>query len=211
VTGNGDVPTFVVLQETQGTLQFANEHTSDVFDALPPVPSDSDAVRFLYISWLEMHAARVLAGAYAVRRPAKGRYLSLFNRLEESVAVTNHVRVAFAAHFLPARSNDVLSFTYTILLELQPTVRSVGFLECRRIIHRCFIQAAFEWCQLKRRHWIIKSNGQPPEEVDGEGVIGEFPILSRSNPSFQYEVFPAYVPYVRKIGMVTLSIAAYSP
>ena len=37
------------------------------------------------------------------------------------------------------------------------------------------------------RHWVIKQDGEPDEIVDGEGVIGEYPIISKSSGVFVYE------------------------
>lgn len=45
--------------------------------------------------------------------------------------------------------------------------------------------------QLKYRHWkIFSDRSQGTEEVQGEGVVGKQPILSREkNPVFQYTSF----------------------
>ena len=39
--------------------------------------------------------------------------------------------------------------------------------------------SSFTQCQLIRRHWVITNDAnEHSEEVDGEGVIGELPILT---------------------------------
>lgn len=43
-------------------------------------------------------------------------------------------------------------------------------------------------CQLVRRHWVMRNaEGAVEDVVDGEGVIGKFPILRAGGPSFSYE------------------------
>lgn len=41
-------------------------------------------------------------------------------------------------------------------------------------------------CQLLRRYWIITYQSGAVEHVTGDGVIGETPILSQTNSTFQY-------------------------
>lgn len=43
-------------------------------------------------------------------------------------------------------------------------------------------------CQLRGRHWVIRDPaGDVRDEVRGEGVIGEFPILTSGGPEFVYQ------------------------
>ena len=44
-------------------------------------------------------------------------------------------------------------------------------------------------CQLKSRRWVIKDPSKPgrDEIVEGEAVIGAYPILEVGEESFQYE------------------------
>mmetsp|Transcript_23520 Transcript_23520/g.61881 ORF Transcript_23520/g.61881 Transcript_23520/m.61881 type:complete len:471 (-) Transcript_23520:74-1486(-) len=39
-------------------------------------------------------------------------------------------------------------------------------------------ERGFETCQLHRRHWILQEDGQEPRSVEGEGVVGLFPIMN---------------------------------
>merc|ERR1712014_574943 len=39
-------------------------------------------------------------------------------------------------------------------------------------------ERGFETCQLHRRRWVIQEEGEDPEIVEGDGVIGLFPILN---------------------------------
>ena len=75
-----------------------------------------------------------------------------------SVAVTRGIRVEVETVYLPDQSqpeNDRHVFAYTI------TISNEGE----------------ERVQLKTRHWIITDARDETEEVKGEGVVGEKPIL----------------------------------
>lgn len=75
-----------------------------------------------------------------------------------SVAVTRGIRVSVETKYLPEQSDPpsgryVFAYTVTITNEGRETV------------------------QLKTRHWIITDAGGHVEEVRGEGVVGEKPVL----------------------------------
>ncbi|MBK8011443.1 MAG: Co2+/Mg2+ efflux protein ApaG [Deltaproteobacteria bacterium] len=83
-----------------------------------------------------------------------------------SEAVTQGVRVTVRASYLaqqsmPASGHFVFAYHVTITNEGRDTV------------------------QLKTRHWIITDGNAKIEEVRGEGVVGEKPVL-RSGESFEY-------------------------
>jgi ApaG protein len=83
-----------------------------------------------------------------------------------SVAVTRGVRVSVEARYLPQQSaprNQRFVFAYTV------TVSNEGE----------------DAVQLRTRHWVITDGNNQVEEVRGEGVVGEKPILE-PNQSFQY-------------------------
>ncbi|MCA9550431.1 MAG: Co2+/Mg2+ efflux protein ApaG [Myxococcales bacterium] len=81
-------------------------------------------------------------------------------------ATTQGVRVRVVSKYLahqsaPASNRFVFSYEVTITNEGQETV------------------------QLRTRHWIITDGNQRVEEVRGEGVVGEKPVLEPGQ-SFQY-------------------------
>jgi ApaG protein len=83
-----------------------------------------------------------------------------------SVAVTKGVRVSVESRYLPQQSaphNGRYVFAYTV------TISNEGA----------------ETLQLRTRHWIITDGNNHVEEVRGEGVVGEKPVLE-PNQSFQY-------------------------
>ena len=81
-----------------------------------------------------------------------------------SVAITNGVRVTVKARFLPEQSSaGRWAFAYTVKIE------NVGE----------------RTAQLRSRHWIITDGTGRKEEVRGDGVVGNQPVL-RPGESFEY-------------------------
>ena len=83
-----------------------------------------------------------------------------------SEAVTAGVRVKVESRYLPHQSTPannrfVFAYTVTITNEGEDTVK------------------------LESRHWIITDGREKVEEVRGEGVVGEKPVL-RPGQSFKY-------------------------
>lgn len=81
-------------------------------------------------------------------------------------AVTHGIQVTAKARFEPALSDPKAGrhvFSYRI------TIRNQGS----------------ETVQLLRRHWLIRDSQADRREVDGEGVVGEMPVL-RPGESFTY-------------------------
>ena len=86
-----------------------------------------------------------------------------------SVAITNGIRVAVSTRYLEEKSEpqqDKYIFAYEI------TISNEGH----------------DQAQLLARHWIIQDATNYVDEVIGEGVVGETPILEPGN-SFTYTSF----------------------
>ena len=80
--------------------------------------------------------------------------------------MTRDIKVSAHPNFLVEDSDplqNVFTFSYTITIE----------------------NCGMEIAQLLKRHWFITSGGEPYSEVEGEGVIGEQPIL-RPGEKFEY-------------------------
>lgn len=76
------------------------------------------------------------------------------------------IQITVQVNYLAEQSNEAdnrFVFSYTITLENQGD----------------------EIVQLLRRHWVITDSNQLVQEVDGEGVVGEQPILQPGH-SFKY-------------------------
>jgi ApaG protein len=87
-------------------------------------------------------------------------------RASTSEAVTNNVRVEVESEYAPERS--------------QPLQNEWFFLYTIRITNE-----GSQTVQLLSRHWIITDATGHVEEVRGEGVVGEQPVLAPGE-SFQY-------------------------
>ena len=83
-----------------------------------------------------------------------------------SRALTNGILVTVKSAYMPERSTPTLrrfAFAYTV------TIANEGS----------------DTTQLMRRHWIITDAEGKVEEVEGEGVVGEQPVLAPGE-SFEY-------------------------
>ncbi|XP_024996046.1 F-box protein SKIP16 isoform X1 [Cynara cardunculus var. scolymus] len=131
--------------------------------------------------WLEEHVRRLETGNIKVRKEGNIRSISLFPEQPPlcSVATTGGVQVRASAVFVPEFS-DLLQaakkymFAYSIRMCLKP--------------EGCVINGmSFDSCQLYWRHWIIKANENVVEDINGEAVIGQFPLLRPGQKEFVYE------------------------
>jgi ApaG protein len=67
------------------------------------------------------------------------------------------------------------------------------------VLHHFIINSGQETVQLKTRHWIITDASGRKQEVRGEGVIGEQPVLA---PGERYE-YTSFVPLPTASGFMT--------
>jgi ApaG protein len=83
-----------------------------------------------------------------------------------SRALTNGILITVKSAYMPERSTPTMrrfAFAYTVTIANEGT----------------------ETAQLLRRHWIITDGEGKIEEVEGEGVVGEQPVLGPGE-SFEY-------------------------
>ncbi|XVF84375.1 hypothetical protein PTKIN_Ptkin17bG0031600 [Pterospermum kingtungense] len=131
--------------------------------------------------WLEEHGRRLEDGIIKVREEGNVRSISQFPEVAPlcSSAVTNGVRVRASAVFVPEFADlqdeaEKYLFAYSIRMSLLP--------------EGCIIDGkTFNSCQLNWRHWIIHANEDIVSDVDGEAVIGQFPLLYPGEDEFVYE------------------------
>ena len=153
-------------------------------DGSPPPPSAKDGL----LRWFEQLAARLEDGVYVTRplRPemapeTQGICLYPMQGPELSICTTRGVEVTASAIYTPQDPNEQ-GWTYSIAFRLRGTAEERGF----------------ETCQLSVRKWMIQDGDRAPEVVQGEGVIGLFPILAdggwilndESDPHGQYQASP---------------------
>lgn len=83
-----------------------------------------------------------------------------------STAVTNGILVTVVSEYIPERSSlssRQFAFAYTVRIQNQGEAPA----------------------QLRSRHWIISDSNGSTQEVRGEGVVGEQPLL-RPGQHFEY-------------------------
>ncbi|XP_077228071.1 SKP1/ASK-interacting protein 16 [Tasmannia lanceolata] len=131
--------------------------------------------------WLEEHGRRLQNGVIGIREEGKVRSISLFpeNLPHCTTAVTNGVQIRASAVFVPELSNlkevqEKYWFSYSIRMRLLP--------------QGCTLDGMyFNSCQLYWRRWINRANDVILSEVNGEAVIGKFPLLYPDGEEFVYE------------------------
>ncbi|PHT45209.1 F-box protein SKIP16 [Capsicum baccatum] len=131
--------------------------------------------------WLEEHVRRLQHGMIKVRKEGKVKSICLFPEEAPlcSLAVTNGVKVCASSVFVPEFSNiqdedEKFLFAYSIRMSLSP--------------EGCIMNGmTFNSCQLYWRHWIIRCNDIIVDNVNGEAVIGKFPLLRSGEEEFVYE------------------------
>ncbi|CAE8597564.1 unnamed protein product [Polarella glacialis] len=130
-------------------------------------PYEGEVASCPLLRWLTEFVERLEAGVYCVKalRPEIGLPslgINLFPQCGPSYsrAVTRGVEVCASAIYMAECPRQ--GWTYSIRFRLQGTAEERGF----------------QTCQLQSRRWIIAEEGAEPEHVEGDGVIGLFPLLN---------------------------------
>ncbi|KAJ3244833.1 F-box protein skip16 [Chytriomyces hyalinus] len=154
-------------------IRFAPPKT---FARMGPIPAHALPYMDLgpFIVWLETFLASLEGGdrvmqQVAIRnaiseRPIRGPSVFLNSGPGTGSAVTRGIKVHVSTFFILSMAR----VCYRITLEYIPS-------EC-----------PFEKVQLRMRKWVFRSRNGRASRIKGEGVIGEFPILSASSATFSY-------------------------
>jgi len=158
---------FMMVDMLDGSV-FAGCNTKLPSQFLPAAPdqSTSEAREAGIVRWFAEYARRLEDGTYVERalvpsEPDETQGISLFPTKgpDYSVAVTRGVEVSASSLFAPELPAQ--GWAYSIALRLVGTKEERGF----------------ETCQLTTRTWNIEFEGERPDTIHGDGVIGLFPIL----------------------------------
>jgi len=120
------------------------------------------------LCWLEEYCRRLKQGEYQVgslgQQFGSIQVISHYPQLppHTSRAVTRGVEVVASSIWSP--SDSIFAYSIRIRL-LVPTDDEYD------------TNRGFETCQLKTRHWRLTRGGRP-DNVDGDGLIGKYPLLS---------------------------------
>lgn len=141
-----------------------------------------------FLLWMEEYANRLTSGRYRVNDAldTDPNAIELYPNFpfdeppvvtegiqEVSRAVTRGVEVIASAVFVP-QARLRFGYIYSIRIRLLDRANEVGYLSEAERGFRC--------CQLVSRHWRITddSTGET-DQIDGEGVIGMYPILKEGS------------------------------
>ncbi|ORX88972.1 DUF525-domain-containing protein [Basidiobolus meristosporus CBS 931.73] len=114
-----------------------------------------------YVDNLEMGVFDLTAQKQILMFPNEG--------LGTSRAVTKGIEIRASAIFASESRRPYTQFIYRIRMNLL-NAETLGYASC----------------QLVSRYWLIRFQSGNVEEVEGEAVVGEYPLLSRSTPTFEY-------------------------
>ncbi|CAL5211591.1 unnamed protein product [Lathyrus oleraceus] len=142
---------------------------------------DSEKIQDAMLLWLEEHGRRLQRGFIKLIEEENVRSINLFPEESPlcSTAVTNGVQVRASALVIPELvdlqdDREKYLFSYSIRLSLQP--------------QGCVINGmTYRSCQLYWRHWIIHANDVVVSDIDGEAVIGMYPLLRPGDKEFVYQ------------------------
>ncbi|XP_007433281.1 F-box only protein 3 [Python bivittatus] len=112
-----------------------------------------------YLEWFTSYVNNVITGGYPIIRDQIFRYV----HEKDCVAKTGDITVSVSTSFLPELSSvhpPHYFFTYRIRIEMSKDALPE------------------KACQLDSRYWRITNAKGDVEEVQGPGVVGEFPIIS---------------------------------
>ncbi|XP_018822588.2 F-box protein SKIP16-like [Juglans regia] len=184
------VEKFFFLNCTTGQLYVGTANLPTCGEMIPCVPNalissvhdfNGDQQQDAMLLWLEEHVRRLENGVIKLREEGGFKSINLFPEDSPlcSTAITNGVKVRASAVFVPESAdlqneNETYTFSYSIRMSLLP--------------EGCVIHGiCFSSCQLHQRHWIIRANDSVVSHVNGEAVIGQFPLLLPGGKEFVYE------------------------
>ncbi|XP_073013427.1 F-box protein SKIP16 [Typha latifolia] len=146
----------------------------------PTVDANHDMPQDALLLWLEEHCRRLQSGMIRTRVSRKSRSICLYPEEPPScsLAITNGVQVRASSVLVPEASDltgpEKYFYSYSIRMSLLP--------------EGCILDGMyFSSCQLYSRHWIIRSRDTVVSDVQGEAVIGKFPLLFPNEGEFVYE------------------------
>uniref|UniRef100_A0A9L0SUY3 F-box only protein 3 n=1 Tax=Equus caballus TaxID=9796 RepID=A0A9L0SUY3_HORSE len=116
-------------------------------------------IRATFTDWFTSYVNNVVSGGFPIIRDQIFRYI----HDPECVATTGDITVSVSTSFLPELSSvhpPHYFFTYRIRIEMSKDALPE------------------KACQLDSRYWRITNAKGDVEEVQGPGVVGEFPIIS---------------------------------
>ncbi|XP_010485720.1 PREDICTED: F-box protein SKIP16-like [Camelina sativa] len=142
---------------------------------------NGDQAQDALLLWLEEHGRRLQAGTIKICVQDNVKSISLFPELPPlcSVSITNGVQVRASSVFIPEISN---------LLDQPPAYWYAYSIRMSLVPEGCILNGTHHSsCQLYWRHWVIRADNEVIDKVNGEAVIGKYPLLQAGGEEFVYE------------------------
>ncbi|KAJ9701599.1 hypothetical protein PVL29_006817 [Vitis rotundifolia] len=185
-----DIGKFFFLNCTTGQLYVGTRGLVSAGEMIPCVPNalispmhdvNTGQQQDAMLLWLEEHVRRLQNGIIKLRKEGMIRSINLFPEEAPlcSTAVTNGVQVRASAVFIPEGCN---------LLDASHKYLFAFSIRMRLLPEGCIVNGtSFGSCQLNWRHWIIRANDHVVSDVNGEAVIGKYPLLYPGGEEFVYQ------------------------
>ncbi|XP_075905513.1 F-box only protein 3 isoform X1 [Nelusetta ayraudi] len=149
---------YMALEPTEGRRMYESFYPCPDQTSQDPSAINMFITGSCFLEWFTSYVHNVITGEYPIIRDQVFRYV----HDKSCVATTGDITVSVSTSFLPELSSvqpPHFFFTYRVRIEM-----SSGALP----------EAA---CQLDSRYWKITTSDGNVEEVQGPGVVGEFPIM----------------------------------
>ncbi|XP_034035462.1 F-box only protein 3 [Thalassophryne amazonica] len=150
---------YMALEPSEGRRRFESFYPSPDQTSQDPSAIDMFITGSCFLEWFSVYVRNVVTGEYPIIRDQIFRYV----HDKGCVATTDDITVSVSTSFLPELSSvhpPHFFFTYRIRIEMSSSALP---------------EAA---CQLDSRYWKITTSDGNVEEVQGPGVVGEFPIMT---------------------------------
>ncbi|XP_028255571.1 F-box only protein 3-like isoform X2 [Parambassis ranga] len=150
---------YMALETTEGRRLGESFYPCPDQTAQDPAAIDMFITGSSFSEWFTTYIHNVVTGEYPIIRDQIFRYV----HDKSCVATTGDITVSVSTSFLPELSSvhpPHFFFTYRIRIEMSSSASP---------------DAA---CQLDSRYWKITTSDGNVEEVQGPGVVGEFPIMT---------------------------------
>ncbi|XP_041834751.1 F-box only protein 3 isoform X1 [Melanotaenia boesemani] len=150
---------YMALEPTEGRRICESFYPCPNQTAQDPSAIDMFITGSCFLEWFTTYVNNVVTGEYPIIRDQIFRYV----HEKGCVATTGDITVSVSTSFLPELSSvhpPHFFFTYRIRIEMSSSASP---------------EAA---CQLDSRYWKITTSDGIVDEVQGPGVVGEFPIMT---------------------------------
>ncbi|KAK9524294.1 hypothetical protein VZT92_018144 [Zoarces viviparus] len=150
---------YMALEPAEGRRMYESFYPCPDQTAQDPSAIDMFITGSSFFEWFTLYVHNVVTGEYPIIRDQIFRY----EHEKGCVETTGDISVSVSTSFLPELSSvhpPHFFFTYRIRIEMSSSASPEAS------------------CQLDSRYWKITTSDGNVEEVQGPGVVGEFPVMT---------------------------------